>query len=73
MGSPWDVIFQCKKDAGRGRPQDVGMEYPLVLHKGPYGDVHRASFGDIGMGLPLALHTGPYGGRPWDVKFCRVG
>ena len=41
MGCPQDVIFQRPKDVGRGSPQDVGRRRPLVLHRGPYGDVHR--------------------------------
>ena len=34
-------------NVSKGRPQDVGRRHPLALHIGPYGDVHRTSFGDI--------------------------
>ena len=44
LKSPQDVIFQRPKDVGRGSRQDVGRERSLVLHRGPYGDVHRTSF-----------------------------
>ena len=44
---PQDVIFQCPKGVGRGRPQDVGGGHPLALYRGPYRNVHRISFGDV--------------------------
>ena len=43
----WDVIFQRPKDVVRGRPQGDGRRCPLALHRGPYKDFHRTSFGDV--------------------------
>ena len=45
LGRPQDVIFQSPMDVGRRRPQYVGSGHPLMLQRGPYGDVHRKSFG----------------------------
>ena len=36
---PQDAIFTLSKDVVSG--------LPLVLRRGPYGDVHRTSFGDV--------------------------
>ena len=44
---PQDVIFQRPTDVGRRRPQYVGSGNPLVLQRGPYGDIHRKSFGTL--------------------------
>ena len=38
-------MFQRSKVIGRVRLQDVGRGRPLPLYRGPYGDVHRRSFG----------------------------
>ena len=45
LGRPQDVIFGRPQDVGRERPQEVDMGHLLALHIGPYGDVHRTSFG----------------------------
>ena len=38
LGHIYNAIFQRPTNVGRGRP--------LALHGGPYGEVHRTSFGE---------------------------
>ena len=39
MGRPQDVMFQRSKDVHRG--------HPLALHRVPYAEINRTSFGDV--------------------------
>ena len=43
LGRPQVFIFQRPKDVGTSL--GVTRRHPLVLHRGPYGDVHRTSLG----------------------------
>ena len=47
MGRPQDVTLRRPQCIIFQRPKDVGRGRTLALHKGPYGDYHRTSFGDV--------------------------
>ena len=53
-------MFQHPEDVVRGRPQDVGRERLLALRGGPYGDVHRTSFGNVLMTFSGRKCTGVF-------------